>query len=192
MSVRRSQLLVVAWIASAAAVLSKGIAAFVLTGGAWVLHALVHREPGFLARIWSLPGFLIFWVIVLPWFLLVEQRNPGFSEFFFLHEHFASFPKVHRQDGPLWYFVPILLLAVLPMFGTWREGLARAWREPHATPSFPALRFLALWWWRSYSFSSPSHSRNAPLTLLPRDFRRWRCCWHELSMTIRGQVGARS
>ena len=165
-SVRRSQLLVVAWIALAAAVLSKGIAAFVLTGGALVLHALVHRERGFLARIWSLSGFLIFWVILLPWFLLVEQRNPGFSEFFFLHEHFARFfTKVHHRDGPLWYFVPILLLAILPMFGTWREGLARAWREPHATPSFPALRFLVLWCAFVFVFFSVSQSKLPPYLL---------------------------
>ena len=163
---RRNLLLITAWVALAAAVLSKGIAAFVLTGGTLVLHAIVHRDRGFLARIWSLPGFLIFWILVLPWFLLVEQRNPGFSEFFFLHEHFARFlTKVHRRDGPLWYFVPILLLAMLPVFGTWRDGLVRAWREPRDTRNFPALRFLVLWCAFVFVFFSVSQSKLPPYLL---------------------------
>lgn len=163
---RRNGLLIVAWVALAAAVLSKGIVALVLTGGTLVLHAIVHRERNFLARIWSLPGFMLFWVIVLPWFVLVEQRNPGFSEFFFLHEHFARFlTKVHHRDGPIWYFVPILLLAMLPAFGTWRAGIVRAWRDRFDEAAFPSIRFLVIWCAFVFVFFSISQSKLPPYLL---------------------------
>ncbi len=53
---------------------------------------------------------LIFLVLAAPWFVLVSLRNPGFAEFFFIHEHFARYlTKVHQREGAWWYYVPLLL-----------------------------------------------------------------------------------
>ena len=167
---RRTRCLIVSWVALAAAVLSKGIVALVLTGGTLVLHSLVHRDAEFLKRIWQPLGAALFLVIVLPWHLLVESRNPGFAQFFFVHEHFARFlTTVHRRDGPVWYFVPIVLLAALPALGLWRSGIRRAWQDHAASTEFPALRFLVLWCVWVFAFFSVSHSKLPPyvLPLLP-------------------------
>ena len=170
---RRRTLGILCWLALAAAVLSKGIAALVLAGGAIVVHAIVHRDKDILRRLQFWPGLLPFFAVTVPWFVLVEQRNPGFSQFFFIHEHFARFlTKVHDRAGPVWYFVPMLLLAVLPFIQTWRSVVA-AWR---AAPSggtsaggFPAMRFLLIWCVFTFVFFSISNSKLPPylLPILP-------------------------
>lgn len=163
---RRGRLLTIAWVALGAAVLTKGIVALVLTGGALALHAIVHRDASFLRRIAHWPGVLLFLLIVVPWFLLVEQRNPGFSKFFFVHEHFERFlTKEHKREGPVWYFLPIIVLAMLPTFGLWRRALVGAWRTAADNNGFPALRFIVLWCAFVLLFFSVSQSKLPPYVL---------------------------
>ena len=163
---RHARLLITAWCALAAAVLSKGLVALVLTGGTLVLYAAVQRDATFLKRIWQPIGFALFMLLVVPWFVLVELRNPGFSQFFFVHEHFARFlTKAHRRDGPVWYFLPLVLLAVLPAFGAWRRGISSAWRDAERDGGFPALRSLVLWCAFVLVFFSVSRSKLPPYVL---------------------------
>ncbi len=69
-----------------------------------------------------------------PWFIAVSLRNPDFPEFFFIHEHFARFlTTVHQRVEPWWFFLPLLLLGVLPWVplaragrGAWEGRAARA------------------------------------------------------------------
>ncbi len=95
--------------------LTKGIAALVLVGGTWVIHLAVTREFRGL-RSWQLsltvPAFLL---ICVPWFIVVSARNPEFPEFFFVHEHFTRYltDEADRVEA-WWYFLPLVLLAVLP------------------------------------------------------------------------------
>jgi len=160
------KLMLLAWAALAAAVLTKGIVVLVLTGATLVVHAIVHRDAGFLKRLRFWPGGLLFLAIVAPWFWSVETRNPGFLQFFFIHEHFARFlTKVHRRDEPWWYFIPLVLLAALPVIGTWRRGLARSWREKPEGAAFPALRFLIFWCLVTFVFFSLSNSKLPPYIL---------------------------
>ncbi|MBU6379328.1 MAG: glycosyltransferase family 39 protein [Gammaproteobacteria bacterium] len=170
---RRSVLGILCWLALAAAVLSKGIAALVLAGGTLVVHAVIHRDKDILRRLQLWPGLLLFFAVTVPWFLVVEQRNPGFAQFFFIHEHFQRFlTTVHDRDGPVYYFVPLLLLAVLPFIQTWRGPVA-AWRAAPAggapMGAFPAMRFLLVWCGFTFVFFSVSHSKLPPylLPILP-------------------------
>jgi 4-amino-4-deoxy-L-arabinose transferase-like glycosyltransferase len=167
---RRARWLIVAWCALAAAVLSKGIVAFVLTGGTLVCYAIVQRDLGSFKRVWQPAGVLVFALLTVPWFVLVEQRNPGFSQFFFVHEHFARFlTTVHRREGPVWYFVPIVLLAIAPVFVLWRRSIARAWSDRDAGQSFAAFRFLVIFCMWVFVFFSISQSKLPPymLPLIP-------------------------
>ena len=104
-----------AWAAMALAVLSKGLIGVVLPLGTLLAYALWHRQSGALARLHWLPGLALFGAITAPWFVLAARANPDFFEFFFLHEHFQRFTStVHNRAGPIWYFLPILALAVGP------------------------------------------------------------------------------
>ena len=109
-----------AWAAMAGAVLSKGLAGIVIPGSVLLLVSLWRRDFGLWRRMHLVSGGLIFLALAAPWFVLVALRNPGFAEFFFIHEHFARYlTNVHRREGAWWYYLPLLLAGLLP----WTSGL---------------------------------------------------------------------
>ncbi|WPH18099.1 glycosyltransferase family 39 protein [Variovorax paradoxus] len=110
----------VAWAAMAGAVLSKGLVGIVIPGCALVLVSLWRRDFGLWRRMHMVSGALIFLALTSPWFVLVSLRNPGFAEFFFIHEHFTRYlTNVHRREGAWWYYLPLLFAGFLP----WTSGL---------------------------------------------------------------------
>ena len=123
---------------NALALLTKGLAAPVLLGGTliwslpWAWKTPKLRNA--ILRLLVDPlGWLFFAVLGVPWFVLVEQANPGHASFFFIHEHFARFSShIHSRQGssnPLLdklYFVGILLAGLLPWLSASVIGLRRA------------------------------------------------------------------
>jgi len=135
--------MLVTWAALGLAVLSKGIVAPVLTGGTLVLYMVICRDASPLKRLHLLAGLPLFLLITVPWFWLVQQRNPEFAQFFFVHEHFQRFVNHGKEHAEAWwYFVPILLISLLPVI--WN---VRRWRlEPAPVPrGFQVERFLLVW-----------------------------------------------
>lgn len=155
-----------AWASMAGAVLSKGLVGVVIPCGVLVIVCLWQRDAGLLRRMRWLSGTLIFLAIAAPWFVLVSLRNPAFAEFFFIHEHFARYlTNVHQREGAWWYYLPLLLIGLLP----WTSGLP--WlllRRPAAQPSrqHEALRLLLAWAGFVFIFFSISHSK-LPSYILP-------------------------
>ena len=80
--------------------------------------------------------------IAAPWFVLVELRNPGFADFFFIHEHLLRYVQpVHRRTGPWWYFIPVSIVFLMPWLpaliaAMWHERPVRAMRSllAYSTP----------------------------------------------------------
>jgi 4-amino-4-deoxy-L-arabinose transferase-like glycosyltransferase len=170
-SVPERRWMLAAWALAALAVLSKGIVVAVLAGGALVLYTLIERDAAPWRRLHPAAGVALFLGVAAPWFVAVSLRNPSFPQFFFVHEHFTRFlTTVHQRFEPWWYFLPLLLLAVLP----WLPGLLRACRRawPQAgtgAARFRPLRFLLLYAALTLVFFSASGSKLAPyiLPLLP-------------------------
>ena len=151
--------MVLAWAAVACAVLSKGIVGIVIPGLALLVYLVIERDLSLLRRLHWVAGLCVFGAIVLPWFILVQERNPEFFDFFFIREHFERYwlPDHHRA-GPWWYFIPILLVGLLPWTPSIPAALARAWRAP-AQPGFKLDRFLVIWAGVVVVFFSASHSK---------------------------------
>jgi 4-amino-4-deoxy-L-arabinose transferase-like glycosyltransferase len=160
-----------AWALAALAVLSKGIVVGVLAGGTLVLYTLIERDAAPWRRLHPAAGGALFLGVAAPWFVAVSLRNPSFPEFFFVHEHFTRFlTTVHQRFEPWWYFLPLLLLAVLPWLPGLLRACRRAWPQPGADAvRFRALRFLLLYAALTLVFFSASGSKLAPyiLPLLP-------------------------
>jgi 4-amino-4-deoxy-L-arabinose transferase-like glycosyltransferase len=164
--------MLLAWACAALAVLSKGIVVGVLAGGALIIYSLVERDARVWRRLHALPGVALFLLIAAPWFVLVTRRNPSFPGFFFVHEHFARFlTTVHQRVEPWWFFLPLLLLAVLPWAGeAWRSLRARQPEAPAAAAgaaarAFRPLRFLLIFCAVTLVFFSASGSKLAPYIL---------------------------
>jgi 4-amino-4-deoxy-L-arabinose transferase-like glycosyltransferase len=81
--------MLLAWAAMACAVLSKGLVGVVIPGLVLAVYVAIERDLSPLKRLHWWPGLGLFAAIVLPWFVLVQQRNPEFFGFFFVNEHFA-------------------------------------------------------------------------------------------------------
>lgn len=156
-----------AWAGMALAVLSKGLIGIVFPAAIVFLHCLIHRDWRLLARLEWLAGGAIFLAIAAPWFVLVSLANPEFPEFFFIHEHFQRFlTKTHRREEPVWFFVPILLIAVLPWAVSLLPAVRDSWRLEASRDAFPWRRFALLWSGFILLFFSASGSK-LPAYLLP-------------------------
>lgn len=142
------------------ALLSKGLIALVLPGLALVLYTLLHRNFSAFKRI-HLPIFLsTLLVVAAPWFILCSLKNPEFAHFFFIHEHFERYTSaVHQRVEPLWYFLPVYLLGLLPWTALLPPALAAAWRDPLHHAGFKPKRFLALYGLSVLLFFSLSGSK---------------------------------
>jgi 4-amino-4-deoxy-L-arabinose transferase-like glycosyltransferase len=148
-----------AWAATAVAVLTKGLIGIVLPGTVLVVYSLLGRDWQVWRRLHIGAGLLIFLVIVEPWFVLISMRNPEFVSFFFIHEHFARYlSDVHHHGAPWWYFIPQLVVGILPWIGlSW--GMAAVVREDARRPGFKPALLLGVWAVVIFVFFSLSGSK---------------------------------
>jgi 4-amino-4-deoxy-L-arabinose transferase-like glycosyltransferase len=158
--------MLLAWIALAGAVLSKGPVAIVLLGGALGVYALWQRDRGLLRHLHLAIGLPLFFVLTVPWFVLVESRNPGFSEFFFVHEHLQRYAtdsagRVH----PWWTFLPVVVVGSSPWLVSAVASLVRPRFDPRDGSRFDAGRLLWVACVWTILFFSCSHSKLIPYVL---------------------------
>jgi 4-amino-4-deoxy-L-arabinose transferase-like glycosyltransferase len=161
--------MLVAWAGMALAAMSKGLIGIVLPGAALVLYSVIHRDARLWTRLHIGKGLLLFFLITAPWFIEVSRTNPEFAQFFFIHEHFDRFAKnEHDREGPIYYFVPILITGILPWVASLFPALLRSWKiEPgYDEYRFHPNRFLLVWCVFIFAFFSISKSK-LPAYLLP-------------------------
>lgn len=155
----RGRWMLLAWAAAALAVLSKGLVGVVLPAAAVALYVLVERDWKRLAQLHLVSGGILFLAIAAPWFIAASVVNPEFFRFFFIHEHFERFlTREHGRYQPLWYFVPVILLGILPWAVSLVPALWRAWARD-AQARFQPRRFLLLWCAVVLAFFSASQSK---------------------------------
>jgi 4-amino-4-deoxy-L-arabinose transferase-like glycosyltransferase len=113
------------------ATLAKGPAAIILSGGAVLLWAIFTKRWRDAFRCLHPAAIASFCLTALPWYILCALRNPDFFRVFIIEHNFNRFLTPEFQHiQPVWYYVPIFILAVFP------------WIFFHA---FAKLQFLANW-----------------------------------------------
>jgi 4-amino-4-deoxy-L-arabinose transferase-like glycosyltransferase len=175
-----------AWVALALAVLSKGLMGLVLPGAALFLYSVAQRDIAVWKRMHWGVGLLLFLLVAAPWFYLVMQANPEFFQKFFIYEHYTRFTtKELGRYQPWYYFVPVLLLGMLPWTVLMFDTLLRTWKDStkgrqstilatqgcgvdtaRADKAFNPERFLLIWAVFIYLFFTVSGSK-LPSYLLP-------------------------
>jgi 4-amino-4-deoxy-L-arabinose transferase-like glycosyltransferase len=97
------------------AVLAKGPAAIVLSGGAVFFWAIFTKSWRDALRLFHPAAIAAFCLTALPWYILCARRSPDFFRIFIVEHNFKRFLTPEFQHiQPFWYYVPILLLAILP------------------------------------------------------------------------------
>jgi 4-amino-4-deoxy-L-arabinose transferase-like glycosyltransferase len=164
----RRNWMLLAWMAMALAILSKGLMGLILPGTALFIYAVLQRDFSVLKRMhWGI-GLVLFLAVVSPWFYLVMKANPEFFQKFFVYEHYTRFTtKELGRYQPWYYFVPILLLGMLPWTVLMFDTLLRTWKSSEQSyKTFNPERFLLIWAIFIYVFFSISGSK-LPSYLLP-------------------------
>ncbi len=178
----------------AAATLAKGPVAPFLALLTIFLFTALRREWTLLRRTIWWPGLILYFVMVLPWYIAVQRRNPTFYREFFLEhnlERFATNKYMHHQ--PPWYYIAVLIIGLMPwtvlalraLFDAIQTSIAE-WRvrgkrirylgHSRAGDAFP--EFLVLWAVLPILFFSLSGSKLPgyilpsipPLTILTGDY----------------------
>ena len=160
------------------AMLAKGPVAPVLAGVIVVAFAFVMRDWRIVLRTLWLPGIALFLLVALPWYVLVQMRNPEFLRVFIFEHNLARFgTNMFRHKQPFYYYLPVMLLAVAPwtffvvtaMVDAGRELWYR-YREPREEVGAPKQDdfaiYLLLWTVLTVLFFSISQSK-LPGYILP-------------------------
>lgn len=159
--------LLVFYTAAGLATLSKGLVGFLLPGIVIFCWIAYTRRWILLWESLSLSGILLFLLVTVPWFTLVSLRNPEFPYFFFIHEHFVRYTTtVHNRFEPWWFFIPILLIGLLPWTGFALTGASDAilgTKERGEDQEVGA--YLLIWFLVIFLFFSFSKSKLVPYIL---------------------------
>lgn len=161
-----------AWVGVACGLLSKGLIALILPALSLAAYSVVARDKAIWRRLHLMDGVVVLAVLALPWFVLVQQRNPEFFSFFFIREHFERFLQPgHSRPGAWWYYLPILILALTPwapvVLARARQLLStRALSPSHSGRSLNVPLFCVIWTAVTVLFFSVSQSK-LPAYILP-------------------------
>jgi 4-amino-4-deoxy-L-arabinose transferase-like glycosyltransferase len=122
------------------AVLAKGPAAIVLSGGAVFLWAVFTKRWRDAFRCLHPVAIASFFLTALPWYILCTRRNPDFFRVFIIEHNFNRFLTPQFQHiQPFWYYVPILLIAFLPwaplLVMSASFGALKFWHERKLSPA---------------------------------------------------------
>ena len=146
------------WIFMALATLSKGVIGAAIPAMVFIAYSITTWDWKIWTRLRLFSGTILFLAITAPWFVLVAQRNPEFLEFFFIHEHLQRFTQDdHSRTGPIYYFLPLLLIGLLPWILQVPGAIGQAWSERRR--EFSASWLLVCWFAVIFAFFSMSHSK---------------------------------
>ncbi len=147
-----------AWVAIALGVLTKGPVAIVLPLFVAIPYALWRRA---FVALWSMAGLIAFVALIAPWVWAVSRVVPGFLEYVVVTEtaQRLTTDDLHRT-GPPWFFLPYVVAGALP----WSLAALASWRGLRSRQ--PLNVFALLWILVPLAFFSLSQSKQ-PQYILP-------------------------
>ncbi len=95
--------------------LAKGPVAPALAAVIIIIFVAAKRDWRTIVHTLWIPGIVLYLAVTLPWYILVQMRNPEFFRVFILEHHLARFSQdVYHHRQPFWFYLPVFLLAVMP------------------------------------------------------------------------------
>lgn len=155
------------YVALAAATLIKGLIGIVIPGMVIFSYLLLTKQWAVLKRIDLVPGALLFFALVLPWYLEAERQNPGYLRYYLWEEHFGRFTTDEFDRGEPWYyFIGVGFVGFLPWTLLLPLAAKVAWKSAWMEKSDDQVVYLSLWAVIPFLFFSVSKSK-LPHYILP-------------------------
>ena len=166
-SLGRRLLFYSAYLFAGLAVLTKGLIGIVFPSMIIGLWILLSNQWRLLQQCYLPSGILLFLLIVLPWHILVQSRNPEFFQFYFIDQQFLRYSTLIAQRyRPNWFFIPIFIAGFLPWVCFFPQAIVshfpRNWQQFKEKNNYI---FLLLWVGIIFLFFSFSHSKLIPYIL---------------------------
>ncbi|MCE5272221.1 glycosyltransferase family 39 protein [bacterium] len=158
--------------------LAKGPLGVILPGLAVFLFVALSRDWRILGRMGLFRGALVFLAAAAPWFVWMYGRHgmEFITEIFLRRNIDHYFTNRWQHEGPLYYYLPVLLVGAFPWTaalagGLWRSaaGVRDVVTRRGADPAARANLFLWCWAFGMLLFLSLSHGKlpNYVLPLYP-------------------------
>ena len=99
----------------AAATLAKGPVAPFMALAIILLFLGLRREWSALRRTIWIPGILLYLLMVLPWFIAVQRRNPTFFHEFIIGHNLERYTSdLYKHHQPFYYYLVVLVIGLMP------------------------------------------------------------------------------
>jgi 4-amino-4-deoxy-L-arabinose transferase-like glycosyltransferase len=138
-----------AWFVAAAAsaamgTLVKGPVALVLIAGVALVYMALDGQT---KRLWQIPWVwctATYALIALPWFAMVERRNPDFARFFIVHEHIERYLRSTEHSWGAWFLPAVAIGGAWPWVCFVPFAL-KGYRSDSDPSRRSAVKFLVTW-----------------------------------------------
>ncbi len=144
--------------AMALGMLTKGPVALLIPFAASFLFCLFQKDlKRWFKAITNPIGIFIFLLIAAPWYLLViHDQGMGFINGFFMDQNVKRYGgSLEHHGGSLVYFIPVILLGVLP----YTTLLLKSLRDARASFTPPLTQYMLLWFGFVFVFFSLSGTK---------------------------------
>jgi 4-amino-4-deoxy-L-arabinose transferase-like glycosyltransferase len=99
----------------AAGTLVKGLIGLIIPGMVFFVYLLLTHQWSILRGLHLLSGTLLFFVIVAPWYLWADARNPGYLRYYFWDDHVTRYLTDEFSRTRTWfYFFFVVAIGFLP------------------------------------------------------------------------------
>jgi 4-amino-4-deoxy-L-arabinose transferase-like glycosyltransferase len=140
--------------------LAKGPVAPFLAAAVILIFAALQRSAKIALKTLWVPGLLLGCVIALPWYCLVQLRNPQFFHEFIVEHNLARFgSNLYHHPEPFWYYIPVTLLGWVPWSIIAIAVLLAALRQLRNPVADTLRSFLLIWIGVVVMFFSLSQSK---------------------------------
>jgi len=160
---RRGLLCALMYLALGVGTLIKGLIGVVVPGMVIFFFLLLGNRWRLLRKLYPIPGALLFFAVVLPWYLQAEAHNPGYLSYYIWQEHFGRYTTGQFDRTESWYY---FMLVLLVGFFPWTFLLPQVAKDCWKNRSDEKTLFVVLWIVLPFLFFSVSHSK-LPHYILP-------------------------
>ncbi|MCF6775216.1 glycosyltransferase family 39 protein [Thiotrichales bacterium 19X7-9] len=143
----RSLWLYLAYLFAAAAFLTKGLMGIVFPAMVLFFWFLILNNWKLLLKIRLISGLILFLIVILPWFIIVENKYPGFMAYFFIWNQVVRFVGDNfNMHNPFYYYILLIIGGVFPwtfyFFQTYISQIKLIWNKRQ---QYKIELFLLLW-----------------------------------------------